>query len=423
MKQPRAIFSTVLIIITLAVIFAYLKNYGGSSSVLSRYQIGGNRDLKTRTPQSSLSQVRETELEEVTLRIPQKWRNPEFGIERKLKIPKGWRANVFVSGASGARFFAVRDDGVLFLSLSKEGKVIALPDANGDGVADRIVTVLSGLDYPHGLAFHGSWLYVAETTRVMRYRDSNGDYHPDLTQGVIVNLPQGGNHISRTIAFGPDDKLYVSVGSSCNVCVDDPRRAAILRYTSDGEKEEVFGSGLRNAVGIIFHPETGELYASDNGRDFLGDNEPPEEVNIVKEGKNYGWPGCYGDRRSDPDLKSSQEFCDSTEPPYLKMQAHSAPLGLRFLTEKNIPPEYKGSLLIAYHGSWNRSDKTGYKVVRARVAPTGEIVIDDFATGWLSEGEVWGRPVDIITGARGAVYVSDDKAGAVYRFEPPNKIE
>lgn len=419
MKHPRAIFSTVLIIIAVAAIFSYLKNYGSLSSVLSRYQTGGAKDLKTRRLPSPLSQVRETELEEVTLRVPEKWRSSEFGIGRKLQIPQGWTANVFVSGTPGARFFAIRDDGVLFLSLSKEGKVIALPDANGDGVADRIVTVLSGLDYPHGLAFHGSWLYVAETTRVMRYRDLNGDYHPDLTQSVIVNLPQGGNHISRTIAFGPDDKLYVSVGSSCNACVDDSRRAAILRYTSDGEKEEVFASGLRNAVGIVFHPETGELYATDNGRDFLGDNEPPEEVNIVKEGKNYGWPGCYGDRRPDPDLKSSQEFCDSTEPPYLKMQAHSAPLGLRFLVEKNIPPEYKGSLLMAYHGSWNRSDKTGYKIVRARVAPTGEIVIDDFAVGWKREGEVWGRPVDIIVGARGAVYVSDDKAGAVYRFAPP----
>lgn len=378
--------------------------------------LGGEKLQKSAS--STLTSTLSAELMETELIVPSEWRSAEFGVSRKLMIPKGWKASVFASEVPNARFFAIRDDGVIFLSLSKQGKVVALPDSNKDGVADRVVTVLSGLDFPHGLAWKGDWLYVAETSRIMRYRDMDGDYLPELIQSVVPNLPDGGNHISRTIAFDSLGKLYVSIGSSCNACVDETRRAAILRFDENGEKEEIFASGLRNAVGIVFHPETGELYATENGRDFLGDNEPPEEVNIVKEGSNYGWPGCFGDKRPDPDLKTSQEFCDSTQMPYIKMQAHSAPLGLRFLG-KQMPSEYRGSLLIAFHGSWNRSIPTGYKVVRSRLTPTGELVMDDFAAGWLSNGEVWGRPVDVIVGADGAVYVSDDKAGAVYRFEPP----
>ncbi len=414
MRNLRAIFITVLIVIAAALAVSYFRISG-------RFQflgIGKHGDIKE-TP-SILTLVIQYEQEEVALKVPERWRSPEFGVERSLSLPKGWQVSVFASGVPGARFFSVSPNGVLFLSLSKEGKVVALPDANRDGVADRVVTVLSGLDYPHGLAWNGEWLYVAETTRVMRYRDLNGDYLPDLTQGVIPNLPPGGNHISRSIAFGADDKLYVSIGSSCNVCVDDERRAAILRYTKDGEKEEIFASGLRNSVGLAFNLEDGELYTTDNGRDFLGDDEPPDEINIIKQGKNYGWPACFGDKRPDPDLKPSFDYCAGTEAPFAKLQAHSAPLGLIFLTDKNMPPEYKGSLLVAMHGSWNRSVPTGYKIARVRRTPTGEVVVDDFAVGWILNGEPWGRPVDIIVGADGAVYVSDDFAGAVYRFAPPN---
>lgn len=417
MKNFRAIFATVLIVIAGAVALSYFRGFENLPAFLRAVKSPGAEKLAHEGP-SELTPVLPAELAESELVVPNRYRTPEFGVERKLLIPKGWKVSVFAAGVPQARFFALRKDGVLYLSLSRAGKVVALPDKNGDGVADRVVTVLDNLDFPHGLAWKGDWLYVAETSRVMRYRDLDGDYAPDLKQGVAVNLPEGGNHISRTIAFGPDGKLYVSVGSSCNLCVDDPRRAAILRFDENGEKEEVFASGLRNAVGIVFHPETGELYATDNGRDFLGDNEPPEEVNIIKEGKNYGWPGCFGDKRPDPDLKTSKDFCSATEAPYIKMQAHSAPLGLRFLADPRMPSEYRGSLLVAFHGSWNSSIPTGYKVFRARVTPTGELVTDDFAAGWLQGGEAWGRPVDIIVGADGAVYVSDDKAGAVYRFEP-----
>ncbi len=419
MKTARAIFITALIVAAGAALLSYLNLAGKLPASISFLKSRRDEELQRRP--SIIAPLLPSELKETELEAPFPLRTAELGAVRKLSIPNGWKANIFTSEVPRARFFALREDGVLFLSLSKEGKVVALPDKNKDGVADRVITVADGLDFPHGLAFQGPWLYVAETSRIMRYRDLNGDYMPDLKQSVVPNLPEGGNHISRTIAFGPDGKLYVSVGSSCNVCVDDPRRAAILRFGPNGENEEIFASGLRNAVGIVFHPETGELYVTDNGRDFLGDDEPPEEVNIIKEGKKYGWPGCFGDRRPDPDLKTSQEYCDMTERPYLALAAHSAPLGLRFLEDERIPSEYRGSLLVAFHGSWNRSVPTGYKILRARKTPTGELVTDDFATGWISNGEVWGRPVDIITGSDGAVYVSDDLAGAVYRFTPPGK--
>lgn len=394
---------------------SFVRNSGNLPAFLRSLKLSKD-DVKTPSP---LTKIAQYEQDEVALQIPDKWRSADFGVARKLTVPKGWKAGLFASGVSGARFFSLRDDGVIFLSLSKEGRVVALPDLDRDGAADRVVTVLSDLDYPHGLAWHEGWLYVAETTRIMRYKDLNGDYIPDLTQGVVANLPAGGNHISRSIAIGPDNRLYVSVGSSCNVCVDDTRRAAVLRYTLNGEKEEVYAAGLRNSVGIVFNPATGELFGTDNGRDFLGDNEPPDEVNIIKEGANYGWPACFGDKRSDPDLRPSAEYCANTESPYLSLPAHSAPLGLGFLSGNKLPADYRGSLLVAFHGSWNRSAPTGYKVIRARATPTGETVIDDFASGWLVSGEAWGRPVDVVQGADGAVYVSDDRAGAVYRFEPP----
>lgn len=406
----------VLIVIAGAVAVSYFRNSGNLPSFLRSLKLSSSASV--RTP-SALTREVQYEQDTVVLNIPNKWRNADFGVPRELTVPKGWKAELFVSGVPSARFFSLRDDGVIFLSLSKEGRVVALPDDNKDGVADTVVTVLSGLDYPHGLVWNNGWLYVAETTRIMRYKDLNGDYIPDLTQGVVSNLPAGGNHISRSIAIGPDNMLYVSVGSSCNVCVDDPHRAAILRYTLNGEKEETYATGLRNAVGIVFNPQTGDLLGTDNGRDFLGDNEPPDEVNIIKEGANYGWPACFGDKRQDPDLKPSADYCANTESPYLNLPAHSAPLGLGFLSGNKLPADYKGSLLVAFHGSWNRSAPTGYKVIRARVTPTGESVVDDFASGWLVSGAAWGRPVDVIQGADGAVYVSDDSAGAVYRFEPP----
>jgi glucose/arabinose dehydrogenase len=232
----------------------------------------------------------------------------------------------------------------------------------------------------------------------------------------VSGLPDGG-HSTRTILFGGDGKMYVSIGSSCNVCREkDPRRAAIVRYNRDGGGEEIFATGLRNSVGITWHPATKELWGTDNGRDLLGDDSPPDEINIIREGKNYGWPNCYADRVVDREFGTA-EICQKSEAPAVKLQAHSAPLGLAFYTGKQFPREYQGDLFVALHGSWNRSKKTGYKVVRVKIENGRPGQVEDFITGWLTENEtVWGRPVDLIVGKDGALYLSDDAGGVVYRI-------
>ncbi|MEE8109449.1 MAG: sorbosone dehydrogenase family protein, partial [bacterium] len=268
----------------------------------------------------------------------------------------------------------------------------------------------------HGIDFRDGWLYVGETNGVSRLRDLDGDLRADVKEEVVKGLPTGG-HWTRTVRFGPDGKLYVSIGSSCNICIEqDGRRAAIVRYEPDGVGERIFARGLRNSVGIAWHPGTGEMWAVDNGRDWLGDNLPPEEINIVREGRHYGWPYCYGDRI--PDAKyNRKDFCASkTETPAFKMQAHSAPLGLTFYNGKMFPAEYRGDLFIAFHGSWNRTVPTGYKVMRVKIKDGKPAGIEDFAAGWLEGFTVHGRPTDVIVGPDGALFVSDDKMDRIYRI-------
>jgi len=334
----------------------------------------------------------------------------------EIRLPQGFKMDVFASQLGSPRFMAFSPDGVLFVTIIDGGKVVALPDRNGDGRADRTITFLKGLEKPHGIAFYKGYLYIGETNEIVRFRYNGFDSTPGNKEVIIPNLPTGG-HFTRTVAFGPDGKMYVSIGSSCNVCIEkDKRRAAILQFNPDGSGGRVFAKGLRNSVGITWNPETKELWATDNGRDWLGDDLPPEEINIIKEG-NYGWPYCYGDRIPDPDY-GKPDFCKGTTPPVFKMEAHSAPLGLTFYTGKLFPKEYWGDLFVAFHGSWNRSVPTGYKVVRIRMKDGKPQSIEDFATGWLQGKKAWGRPVDVIIGPDGSLFVSDDRDGSVYRITP-----
>ena len=336
-----------------------------------------------------------------------------------LQLPPGFQIAIFAERLEMPRFMAVSPEGVLFVSLPSSGQVVALPDKDGDGRADRIVTFASGLDLPHGLAFFEGFLYVAETGRVLRLKDRDGDLKADTVDVIVPDLPPGGNHWSRTIGFSPDGKLYLSIGSSCNVCIEkDQRRAAILRFNPDGTGEEIVAQGLRNAVGFIWHPETKVLWATINNRDWLGDDLPPDYITIVKEGAHYGWPYCYahqGKAILDPDF-GRPEICQKMALPTLEIQAHSAPLGLVFYTGALFPPEYRGDLFVAYHGSWNRSVPTGYKVVRIPMKGGKPGKPEDFATGWLQGRRAWGRPVDLVAGRDGALYLSDDGAGVIYRI-------
>jgi glucose/arabinose dehydrogenase len=343
------------------------------------------------------------------------WRVAD-GDEPRIVLPPGFRSEVFASGLGSPRFMVEDPAGTLLVSVPRQSRVLALPDRDGDGRADQVVTVADGLASPHGLAFREGALYVAETGKVLRLRYDPAALRASAPAVVVPNLPPGGGHWTRTVVFGPDGHMYVSVGSSCNVCQEqDARRAAVLRYRADGSGETLFATGLRNAVGLAFHPATGALWATVNERDWRGDDLPPDYVTEVKAGGFYGWPDCYvAGGRAVPDARGAR--CDQVTPPTLEIQAHSAPLGLAFYTGSRFPEEYRGDLFVAYQGSWNRSVPTGYKVVRIRFREGRAVSVEDFATGWLADGRVSGRPVDVLAGRDGALYVSDQGAGRIYRI-------
>jgi glucose/arabinose dehydrogenase len=337
----------------------------------------------------------------------------------QLTVPKGFAIDVFAERVGSVRFMAIDPAGTLLVSEPARGRVLALPDQNGDGKADAVRTVVDGLDQPHGLAFRDGVLYIAENARVQRFRYDPTTMKATEPSVVVRSLPAGGLHWTRTVVFGPDGHMYVSVGSSCNVCREsDPRRAAILRYNADGSGEAIFASGLRNAVGLAFQPGTGLLWATVNERDWRGDDVPPDYVTDVREGTFHGWPDCMvvGGKMIPDERFAKAARCDRVAPPAVEIQAHSAPLGLAFYTGTQFPPSFRGNLFVAYQGSWNRSVPTGYKVVRIPFRdgrPTG---VEDFATGWLEGTTSWGNPVGLVVGRDGALYLSDQGGRRIYRI-------
>ena len=341
----------------------------------------------------------------------------------RLQLPPSFTVTRFASGLQNARFLRVTEAGDVVVSQPREGRVTLLRrDENGDGISDGTTSLISGLDRPHGLALHEGFLYVGEMTAVGRIAfDASTRATSGAFERVITGLPAGGNHWTRTIGVGPDGFLYVSVGSSCNVCIEqDSRRAAILRYDMSTWKGGVYASGLRNSVGFAWRAVDGvppELIATDNGRDLLGDDFPPCELNRVIEGGFYGWPYANGDRVKDPDLGAGHESeIALSRAPIHAFAAHNAPLGITVLDAPATPEGYRGAALVALHGSWNRSSKDGYKVVSLHWDSAGRITQRDFLTGFLRADTAIGRPVDVAQGADGAIYVSDDYGGAVFRI-------
>lgn len=327
-----------------------------------------------------------------------------------LTLPNGFTIERWITGRSSLRMMVTTDDGYLLVTEMGRGNVLAyrLSDESPEPV-----TVIKGLNGPSGIAFHDGDIYVAEVTSVSRYAYQGGGKAGER-EVVIPDLP-GGGHATRTIAVGPDRKIYLTVGSSCNVCEEnDQRRAAMTRYNIDGSGEERFASGLRNTVGFTWHPVTGEIWGTDNGRDLIGDDLPPDEINIILQGKIYGWPYCYGDHKVNPEFVDDPQkarICEAAESPAVELQAHSAALGLRFLTEPAWPAELQDNLFVAFHGSWNRTVPTGYKVVRIDASRK----VTDFITGWLEpDGDSWGRPVDILF-TNNKMYITDDSTGSIYR--------
>jgi glucose/arabinose dehydrogenase len=337
--------------------------------------------------------------------------------QKPIALPPGFVISVFAKGLQEPRMMAIGPDSMLYVAERGADRIVRLPDLDGNGSADPIQIVADGLNAPSSLAFHpdGS-LYVGETPRILRLSQPDAQGVFQERQVIIRGLPVGGHH-TRTVLFSPDGKyLFVSVGSSCNVCdEEDPRRAAILRYNLDGSGEEIYARGLRNAVGITFRPGTQELWATNNGRDMLGDDQPPETVNRVEQGDDFGWPRCHAGRIVDPEFGGTQG-CQGVVPPAVEIQAHSAPLGLAFYTGSQFPKEYHGDLFVALHGSWNRSVPTGYKVVRIPFNGGKPGPVQDFAVGWLVNGAAWGRPVDVISAPDGSLFISDDSGGIIYHI-------
>ena len=346
----------------------------------------------------------------------------DVGEAGEISIPAGFRIEVFARDVGGARGLAVDPNGVVVVSIPSTGRVVALPDRVGSGQATQAVTILKDLHLPHGLAFARGYLYVAETGRIVRYR-----YHAPTLAAldptvVVQGLPSGAHHWTRSIAFGPDGKLYVAIGSSCDVCEErDPRRAAIVRYDADGSGEQIFATGLRNPVGLGFHPTTAALWTTVNERDWAGGGAPPDYVTEIRQGAAYGWPRCFAERRAffrDPTIADSRD-CDGMTLPTLELPPHAAPLGLVFYTAEQFPSEYRNNLFVALHGSRAGLPASGYKIARVRFRAGRAGAVEDFSSGWRQDDRVMGRPVDLVVGRDGSLYVSDDHADRIHRVTYP----
>jgi len=326
----------------------------------------------------------------------------------------------------GARSLALGSDGTVFVStcsacpaaLMRAGKVYALPDRDGDDRADEVITIASGLNVPNGVAFRDGALYVAEISRVLRFDSIEARLRDPPEPGVVYDgFPTERHHGWKSIAFGPDGKLYLQVGAPCNVCENaDERFATIMRMNPDGSDLEVFARGVRNSVGRDWHPSTGELWFTDNGRDLLGDDRPPDELNRAPQaGLHFGFPYCHGGDIPDPQY-GRERLCSEFTPPARRLGPHVAAIGMRFYTGTMFPEEYRNQVMIAEHGSWNRSVPIGYRVTLVRLEGNRAVSYEPFAEGWLQGREAWGRPADVLVMPDGALLVSDNRAGAVYRI-------
>jgi glucose/arabinose dehydrogenase len=376
---------------------------------------------------------------------------PADEASQRISLPPGFAIRIYAQGLSGPRLMAIGPGGYLYVAERGANRVVRLPDRDRDGLADGVEIVVENLTSPHNIEWRGGWLYVAEIGKIERFRDGGGD--PKLLEVrelVTSNIPGAGGHNSRTLHFGPDGKLYISAGSTCNVCVEsDPRRAAILRFNPDGtipadnpfaqdsdiRKRAVWAYGLRNSVDFLWSP-AGALWADHNGSDLLGDNLPPEELIIpVQKGMSHGWPYCYtpvlglnlpaqGEVRDDRLALPAGFTCAQAAPAMLTIPAHSAPLGMSRASRTTFPAHYQDDVFVAIHGSWNTNSVENIrdcKVERVVITNGSVAGSETFASGWRApgmkcgDGETWGRPAGVIDGPDGSLFISDDKGGRIYR--------
>jgi glucose/arabinose dehydrogenase len=347
----------------------------------------------------------------------------------QIKLPPGFAIDVYAEGVRNARQMALGDKGTLFVGSRTARRVYAVVDRDGDKKGDQVYTIATGLASPSGITFRDGALYVAEISRVIRF-DGIESKLESPPQPVVLNdkLPKEGHHGWKYLAFGPDGMLYVPVGAPCNVCDrtgEDERFGTITRMKADGTGQEIFARGIRNTVGFDWHPQTHELWLTENGRDELGDDVPPDELlRAYKPGLHFGFPFCHGGDTPDPEFGAKRQ-CSEFEPPARKLGAHVAAIGMKFYTGRMFPAEYRNQIFIAEHGSWNRSKPQGFRIMLVKLQGNKAVSYTPFAEGWLrgvrsSTGsrtiaDAWGRPADVLVMPDGSLLIADDEAGVIYR--------
>ncbi len=334
----------------------------------------------------------------------------------RVELPPGFVIEVWADGLPNARTLTLGDKGTVFVGTRRAGRVYALRDEDGDGRAERVWVLAQGLNMPNGIALRDGDLYVAAVDRLLRYPAIEEHLNDPPTPEVLRDdLPKDAHHGWRYIGFGPDGKLYLPVGAPCNIC-DREGYAQLRRMDPDGRNEEVYAQGLRNTVGFTWNPDSDELWITENGRDWLGDNRPPDELNHApRPGLHFGYPYCHGRDIPDPEFGKGRS-CADYRPPAQELGPHVAPLGIVFYTGDQFPPEYRGQAFIAEHGSWNRSEKIGYRVSLVRFENGRPVDYLTFAQGWLDGERFWGRPAYLLQLPDGSLLLSDDHVGAIYRI-------
>lgn len=345
-----------------------------------------------------------------------------------IKLPPGFSIELFTAEVPNARQMARGDKGTLFVGSRRAGNVYAVVDRDGDHKADRVYTIAKGLTSPSGIAFRDGSLYVSEISRILRYDAIESKLEAPPEPVVVTDtLPGETSHGWKYLGFGPDGLLYVPVGAPCNICerADDPRFASITRMKPDGSGFEVYASGIRNTVGFDWHPTTGALWMTENGRDLMGDTVPGDELlRAPKAGMHFGFPYCHAGDVPDPEFGAKRP-CSAFTPPAITLGAHVAAIGMKFYTGEMFPQEYRNQIFIAEHGSWNRADPLGYRIMLVKLDGDKAVSYTPFAEGWLrgirssqgprTVGDAWGRPADVFVMPDGALLISDDEAGAIYR--------
>ncbi len=336
----------------------------------------------------------------------------------QLIKPPGFTISVFADNVPNARTLALGDNGVIYVGSRQEGKVYALIDTDNNGVADKKYVLASGLYMPNGVAYKNGTLYVAEVNRILKFENiAEKLAHPPKPVVIYDNLPSDKHHGWKYLRFGPDGKLYSAVGAPCNICASDKEiYTSLFRLNPDGSQFEILARGIRNSVGFDWHPHSRALYFTDNGRDYLGDNLPPDELNIwQQQGEHFGYPYCHGGEIKDPEFGDGQS-CQQYKKPVWKFKAHMAPLGLRFYTGQQFPKRFNNRLFVAQHGSWNRSKPHGYRIASLTLKNGKVTKEQSFISGWLTaDDKVLGRPTDILQMPDGSLLITDDSLGVVYR--------